>query len=74
MTVDGLCRKHGIYGMLSRYESALRNGDRRGAKRIEDQLWTIEKRVRNDKSIPESVRNGFVRYIENKEDEIEDRY
>ena len=74
MTLDGLCRKHGIYGLLSQYENQLRNGNRRAAKRIEDQLWGIEKRVRNDRSIPESLRNSFVRYIENKEDEIEDRY
>lgn len=74
MTVDGLCRKYGVYGMLSQYEQAFKNRNRRGAKQIEDKLWTIEKRVKADNSIPERVRNSFVKYIERTEDEIEDRY
>lgn len=74
MTLDGLCRKHGIYGLLAQYDRALRNGNRSGAKRIEDQLWTIEKRIKANKSIPEWLRDSFVKYIEDKEDEIEDRY
>ncbi len=74
MTVDGLCRKYGVYGLLSQYESALRNRNKSGAKRIEDQLWAIEKRVKANNAIPERLRDSFVRYIEDKEDDIEDRY
>ena len=74
MTIDGLCRKYGIYGMLSQYDRALRNGNKSRAKKIEDQLWAIEKRVKANRSIPERVRDGFVHYIEEKEDIIEDRY
>lgn len=74
MTLDGLCRKYGIYGKLSLYEQALSKGRRSEAKRIEDQLWAIERRVRGDRSIPERLRDSFVNYIENKEDAIEDRY
>lgn len=74
MTLDGLCRKHGVYGLLSQYESYIRNRDRRNAKRIEDRLWEIEKRIKKDESIPKSLRDRFVRYVEDKEDEIEDRY
>lgn len=74
MTVDGLCRKHGVYGLLSKYETELRNGNPRAAKNIEDQLWAIEKRVKKDNSIPKDVREAFVDYIEDKEDDIEDRY
>lgn len=74
MTLDGLCRKHGVYGLLSQYEQALKNRNKRGAKKIEDQLWVIEKGIRADKSIPERLRSSFVRYVEGKEDEIEDRY
>lgn len=74
MTLDGLCRKHGVYGLLSQYEQALKNRNKSGAKKIEDQLWVIEKRIRADKSIPERLRSSFVRYVEDKEDEIEDRY
>lgn len=74
MTLDGLCRKYGVYGMLARYNNALRDGNKKGAKRIEDQLWAIEKKVKADKSVPEWLRDRFVEYIEDKEDEIEDRY
>ena len=74
MTIDGLCRKYGVYGMLSQYDRALRNDNRSRAKKIEDQLWAIEKRVKANRSIPERVRDGFVHYIEEREDIIEDRY
>ncbi|MCR4995524.1 MAG: hypothetical protein K6A32_09180 [Bacteroidales bacterium] len=74
MTLDGLCRKYGIYGMLSRYDRELRNDNGSAAKRIEDQLWSIEKRVKKDSSIPKELRERFVDYIEDREDEIEDKY
>ncbi len=74
MTLDGLCRKYGVYGLLAHYENAIKNKDKKGAKRIEDQLWSIEKKVKADRSIPESLRDRFKDYIEDKEDEIEDRY
>jgi hypothetical protein len=74
MTLDGLCRKHGVYGLLSRYETAIRNDNGKAAKNIEDQLWAIEKMIKNDGSIPKALREQFVDYIEDKEDEIEDRY
>lgn len=74
MTLDGLCRKHGVYGLLSRYEIAIRNDNGKAAKNIEDQLWAIEKMIKNDGSIPKALREQFVDYIEDKEDEIEDRY
>ena len=73
MTLDGQLRKYGIYGRLSQYENALRNKDKKGAKRIEDAMWEIEKRFKNDKSVPEWLRESFVDYIEDKEDEIEKR-
>ncbi len=74
MTLDGLCRKYGIYGLLGQYDQALRNDQSKRAKSIEDKLWSIEKRVKNDSSVPEWLRDRFVDYIEDKEDEIEDRY
>lgn len=74
LSVNSLCKKYGVYGLLSQYESALRNDNKKRAKQIEDQLWSIEKRVKNDSSIPEYIRDNFVDYIEDKEDEIEDRY
>ena len=74
MTLDGLCRKYGVYGLLGRYDAALRRGDKKGAKRIEDQLWSIEKKVKADASVPSSLRDRFKDYVEDKEDEIEDKY
>ena len=74
MTLDGLCRKYGVYGLLSQYESAIRNGQSSRAKQIEDRLWAIEKRVKNDYNIPEDLRDRFKDYVEDREDEIEDKY
>lgn len=74
MTLDGLLRRYGIYGMLSQYDRALRNDNGKAAKRIEDQMYVIEQRVSRDGSIPKWLRDRFVEYIEDKEDEIEDRY
>ncbi len=74
MTLDGLCRKYGIYGLLGQYNNALMNNQKKRAKNIEDNLWSIEKRVKADPSIPSWLRERFVDYIEDKEDEIEDRY
>ena len=74
MTLDGLCRKYGVYGLLARYNNALRDGNKKGAKRIEDQLWDIEKKVKADPSVPKWLQDRFKDYVEDKEDEIEDRY
>ncbi|MBQ9410608.1 MAG: hypothetical protein IJU21_03250 [Bacteroidales bacterium] len=73
-TLDGLCKKYGVYGLLGQYEAALRSDNSRRAKQIEDQLWSIEKRVKNDGSVPSWLRDRFVEYIEDREDEIEDRW
>lgn len=74
MTLDGQLRKYGVYGLLAQYDRYLRNDNEKAAKNIEDQLWSIEKRFKADKSIPSWLRDQFVEYIEDKEDEIEDRY
>ena len=37
-------------------------------------MWEIEKKVKADRSLPESLRKRFVEYIENREDQIEDKY
>ena len=73
-TLDALCKKYGVYSLLSQYESALRNDNNRRAKQIEDQLWSIEKKVKNDGSVPSWLRDRFVEYVEDREDQIEDRY
>lgn len=73
-TVDALCRKYGVYGMLSQYEKHIQNKDKKAAKKVEDQLWAIEKKVKNDNSLPKDLRDSFKDYVEDKEDEIEARY
>ena len=74
MTLDGQLRRFGVYGLLAQYDKYLRYDNSKAAKNIEDRLWSIEKRVKADKSIPSWLRDQFVEYIEDKEDEIEDRY
>ncbi|MCR5660372.1 MAG: hypothetical protein K6G25_13740 [Bacteroidales bacterium] len=73
-TLNELLKYYGIYGKLAVYEKHLRNGDKKRAKQVEDQLYSIERKVKNDASLPKSLRERFVDYIEDKEDEIEDRY
>ncbi len=73
-TVDDLCRKYGVYGMLAQYETHIKNKDKKAAKKVEDQLWKIEKQVKADKSLPEDLRKSFKNYVEDKEDEIEAKY
>ena len=73
LTLNSLLKKHGIYGMLAQYEKMIKKGDRIKAKQIEDRMYEIEKRVQRDQSIPSDLRTRFVRYIEDKEDEIEDK-
>ena len=74
LTLNDLLKQYGIYGMLAQYDKYLKNGEKKKAKQLEDKLYTIEKKVKNDASIPKSLRERFVDYIEDKEDEIEDRY
>ncbi|MBR5073900.1 MAG: hypothetical protein IKX26_01575 [Bacteroidales bacterium] len=73
-TLNSLCEQYGIYGMLAQYENHLKKGDKRAAKRVEDRMWEIEKKVKADPTLPESLRKKFVEYIENREDQIEDKY
>jgi hypothetical protein len=74
LTLNDLLKEHGVYGLLAQYDKLLKKGEKKKAKQIEDRLYTIEKKVKNDSSIPYSLRERFVDYIEDKEDEIEDRY
>ena len=43
-------------------------------KKVEDEMWEIEKKVKNDNSLPEDLRKSFVSYVEKREDEIEKKY
>lgn len=74
VTFDSLMKKYGVYGLLSQYDTALKNRDKKKAKGIEDKLYTICKQVKSDPSVPESVAKKFRDYIETEEDRIEDKY
>ena len=73
-TLGSLCEQYGVYGMLGQYDKLLKKGDKRAAKKVEDRLWEIEKKVMADNSLPESLRKQFKNYIEDREDQIEDKY
>ena len=74
VTVNSLLEKYGVYGLLSQYDRALKNKEKKKAKGIEDKLYDICKKVKADRTVPESVAKRFRDYIEDKEDEIEDKY
>ena len=74
VSFNSLMEKYGVYGLLSQYDRALKNKDKKKAKKIEDELYSICKKVKADPTVPESVAKRFRDYIEDKEDEIEDKY
>ena len=74
VTLEDLLQEYDIYEKLEQYDKDLRNGQKKKAKQLEDEIWEIEKQVKNDASLPRSVRDGFMNYIEKKEDQIEDKY
>ncbi len=74
VTFNSLMEKYGVYGLLSQYDRALKSKDKKKAKKIEDELYSICKKVKADPTVPESVAKRFRDYIEDKEDEIEDKY
>ncbi len=73
VTFKSQMSKYGIYGKLTQYDNALKNKDKKKAKKIEDELFTICKKVKADPSVPESVYKQFRQYIEDEEDRIEDK-
>ena len=74
VTFNSLMEKYGVYGLLSQYDRALKNKDKKKAKKIEDDLYSICKKVKADPTVHKSVAKRFRDYIEDKEDEIEDKY
>lgn len=74
VTFKSLMSKYGIFGKLSQYDKALKDKDKKKAKKIEDELYAICKKVKADPSVPESVYQQFRKYIEDEEDRIEDKY
>ncbi|MBO4263528.1 MAG: hypothetical protein J5871_02460 [Bacteroidales bacterium] len=73
-TLASLLEKHSIHWRLGQYDKALKNGEKKKAKQIEDDLYKICKQVEKDASVPSSLSKRFRDYIEDKEDAIEDKY
>lgn len=74
VSFKSLMSKYGVYGKLTQYDNALKGKDKKKAKKIEDELYAICKKVKADPSVPESVYKQFRQYIEDEEDRIEDKY
>ena len=73
-TVNDLCMKYGIYGKLSQYDKALYYKEKKKAKVIEDEMYQICKRVKNDPNVSSYLADQFKKYVEDREDKIEDKY
>lgn len=74
LTVDALCVKYGVYDMLAQYQQLVQNKDKKAAKKVKEQIGAIGKAVKNDASLPQDLRDNFKTYIEDKQEEIEERY
>lgn len=74
VTVDALCQQFGVYDLFNQYDRLLKDGDKKGARKIEGQLSQLKKQVKADQTLPEKLRESFKNYIEDKEEEIGDRY
>lgn len=72
--LNDLLVKHNVYGRLAAYDRALRDGEKKRAKQIEDGLYATCKQVEKDPSVPEWLSDKFRDYIEDREDAIEDKY
>jgi len=74
LTVDALCSQFGVYELLSQYDRCLKDGNKKGARKLESQLGQLKKQVKNDAALPEKLRESFKNYIDDKQEEIGERY
>ena len=72
--VAPLLSKYGVQGKLNAFDAALRRKDKKGAQNIENELWKIEKQVKADGTVSQENRERFVKYVEDKLDQIKDKY
>ena len=74
VTFNSLMKKYGVYGRLAKYDKLLSQKEKKEAKRVEDELYEICKKVKADPTVPEWLAKKFRDYIEDEEDRIEDKY
>ena len=73
-TLPWLCKRTGVNGLLNQYRSAVNKKDLRKAGQIEAKIYQIEKDVKNNDNYPENLRKRFLSYVENKIEDIDDKY
>jgi hypothetical protein len=74
LTLDKLLKENNVYNLLGQYDYWLKKDEKKKARKVEDQLYDITKKIKKDETIPEWLRDKFEEYIENREDAIEDKY
>lgn len=74
VTFNSLMKKYSVYWRLSQYDKLLSQKEKKEAKRVEDELYEICKKVKADPTVPEWLAKKFRDYIEDEEDKIEDKY
>jgi PBP1b-binding outer membrane lipoprotein LpoB len=74
LTVDALCNQYGVYDLLDQYKQHIQNKEKKAAKEVQGQLNALKKQIKNDQSLPQNLRDSFKTYIEDKEEEIEERF
>lgn len=74
LTVDALCTQFGVYDLLDQYKQGVQNKDRKAAREAQTQLNALKRQVRTDQSLPQSLRDNFKTYVEDKEEEIKERF
>ena len=73
-TLPWLCKRTGVNGLLNQYRSAVSKKDLRKAGQIEAKIYQIEKDVKKNDNYPENLRKRFLSYVENKIEDIDDKY
>lgn len=73
-TLSSLLEKYGCWGLFAQYDRACRDDDEDRQDRIEDKFDEIIKMVKKDPAISEKLADRFDDYIDDKLDQIEDKY
>ena len=73
-TLPWLLKKTGVNTLLNQYKAAVKKKDIRKAGDVERKIYKIEKEVKGNKKYPENLRKRFLDYVENKIEDIDDKY
>lgn len=73
-TLPWLLKRTGMNSLLYQYNNAVKKKDIRKAGEIEAKIYKIEKDVKANEYYPESLRKSFWNYVEEKIENIDDKY